>query len=83
MCQSYEPQPEQPIPDSIYDDNFTEDFNYQLEVKGIPYKVVYGQLGDIQDPDHETIRTRDCEAVDCLNPCYEDGSCYYCADHLT
>ena len=82
MCKSYEPQPGEPIPGNYYGDTFTEDFNYQLIDAGVSTKVIYGAFGDIHNPSHRMVSTRDCEAVDCLNPCYEDGSCYNCTRHL-
>ena len=87
MCLTYEPQPGELIPDNPeegyyndYDETYTMDFNYQLENSGIPSKMIYGLFGDTTAPDYRMMRTRDCEAVDCLNPCYEDGSCFKCAD---
>merc|ERR1739844_495056 len=87
MCLTYEPQPGELIPDNPeegyyndYDETYTVDFNYQLENSGIPSKMIYGLFGDTTAPDYRMMRTRDCEAVDCLNPCYEDGSCFKCAD---
>ena len=87
MCLTYKPQPGELIPDNPetgyyndYYETYTMDFNYQLEDSGIPSKMIYGLFGDVNAPDYRMMRTRDCEAVDCLNPCYEDGSCYKCAD---
>ena len=87
MCKTYEPQPGELIPDNPaegyyndYDETYTMDFNYQLEMSGIPSKMIYGLFGDTTAPDYRMMRTRDCEAVDCLNPCYDDGSCFKCAD---
>ena len=83
MCETYEPQPEELIPDNPaegyfndFGDTFTTDFNWQLEDAGVASKVIYGAFGDTTSPDHQMMRTRDCEAVDCLNPCYMDGSCF-------
>ena len=87
MCRTYEPQPGELIPDNPaedyyndYDDTYTSDFNYQLESSGIPTKMIYGLFGDVNAPDWRMMRTTHCEAVDCLNPCYGDGSCFKCAD---
>ena len=87
MCRTYEPQPGELIPDNPaedyyndYDDTYTSDFNYQLESSGIPTKMIYGLFGDVNAPDWRMMRTTHCEAIDCLNPCYGDGSCFKCAD---
>ena len=86
MCLTYEPQPGELIPDNPpdytndWDDTYTSDFNYKLEDSGIPTKMIYGLFGDINSPDYRMMRTSHCEAVDCLNPCYGDGSCFKCAD---
>ena len=86
MCKTYKPQPGELIPDNPpdytndYGDTYTSDFNYKLEDSGIPTKMIYGLFGDVNAPDYRMMRSRDCEAVDCLNPCYEDGSCFKCAD---
>ena len=87
MCKTYEPQPRELIPDdpetgykNYYDDTITTHFNYELEYNGVPSKMIYGLFGDIYAPDYRQMATRDCEAVDCLNPCYDDGSCSKCKD---
>ena len=89
MCLDYEPQPGELIPDdptaeppyyNDYEETYTMDFNYQLESSGIPTKMIYGLFGDVNAPDYRMMRTTQCEAVDCLNPCYGDGSCFKCAD---
>ena len=86
MCLTFEPQPGELIPDNPpnyyndYEETYTMDFNYNLEYSGIPSKMIYGLFGDVNSPDYRRMRTRDCEAVDCLNPCYGDGSCFKCAD---
>ena len=87
LCLTYEPQPGELIPDNPaegytndWGDTITSDFNYQLEDSGVPTKMIYGLFGDVHAPDYRMVRTSECEAVDCLNPCYEDGSCAACAD---
>ena len=87
MCLTYEPQPGELIPDNPaegyyndYDETYTMDFNYQLEMSGKPLQMIYGLFGDLTAPDYRMMRTRDCEAVDCLNPCYDNGSCYRCVE---
>ena len=89
MCLNYEPQPGELIPDdptasppfyNDWEETYTMNFNYQLESSGIPTKMIYGLFGDVNAPDYRMMRTSHCEAVDCLNPCYEDGSCFKCAD---
>ena len=88
MCLTYEPQPGELLPDdptaeppyyNDYEETYTMDFNYQLESSGIPTKMIYGLFGDVNAPDYRMMRTTQCEAVDCLNPCYGDGSCNKCA----
>ena len=86
MCLTYEPQPGELMPDNPPDfinewsETKTMDYNYQLETSGIPTKMIYGLFGDVNAPDYRMMRTTQCEAVDCLNPCYGDGSCYKCFD---
>merc|ERR1712117_363034 len=61
----------QPVKGSRY--NMTSNFNYKLSMKRIDYAVVYGAFGDISDPNHVMMDPRDCEAVDCMNPCYGEN----------
>ena len=91
MCSTYTPQPGELIPDdpnasppyyNDWDDTYTTDFNWQLETAGGAFNVIYGAFGDITDENHCMVSSTDCEKVDCMNPCYGDGSCFYCADHL-
>ena len=56
---------------------YTSDFNYYIWHNGIPDSVYYLALGS------GDITSRDCEAVDCLHPCYGDdayGACAKCID---
>ena len=58
---------------------YTSDFNYYIWSNGVPDSAVYSFLGT------GDFTSRDCEAVDCLHPCYGDdnyGACAKCVDHL-
>ena len=58
---------------------YTSDFNYYIFENGFDYSVFYSVMGDGE------ITTRECEAVDCLHPCYGDegyGACAKCIDYL-
>ena len=58
---------------------YTSDFNYYIWHNGIADSVYYSVIGDGE------ITYRECEAVDCLHPCYGDegyGACAKCIDYL-
>jgi len=83
FCATNEPKVGEPMPGSRY--TTTSEFNYQLYVNRVDYRAIYGAFGNIEDPNHVMIDPRDCEAVDCLNPCYgenEFGACSKCAQYL-
>merc|ERR550539_1397001 len=83
FCATNEPKVGEPMPGSRY--TTTSEFNYQLYVNRVNYRAIYGAFGNIEDPNHVMIDPRDCEAVDCLNPCYgenEFGACSKCAQYL-
>lgn len=83
FCAKNEPKVGQPVKGSRY--NMTSNFNYKLQMKRIDYSVVYGAFGDISDPNHVMMDPRDCEAVDCMNPCYGEnqyGACNKCTMYL-
>ena len=80
MCKTFEPKVGESIPGNEYGDNFTENFNLTLDDSGAPKKAIYGAFGNINDPNHKMMRSRECERADCLNPCYGVfGECYKCA----
>jgi len=83
FCATNEPKVGEPMPGSRY--TTTSEFNYQLYVNRVDYRAIYGAFGNIEDPNHVMIDPRDCEDVDCLNPCYgenEFGACSKCAQYL-
>ena len=83
MCATTQPKVGEPIPGNEYGDNFTENFNLTLDETGTPKLAIYGAFGNIKDPNHKMMRSRDCERADCLNPCYgEIGECFKCAQGL-
>ena len=83
MCKTFQPPVGEPIPGNEYGDNFTENFNVTLDETGTPKKAIYGAFGNINDPNHKMMRSRECERADCLNPCYgEIGECFKCAQGL-
>ena len=59
---------------------YTSDFNNLIFENGYVHKQYYSLMGDGE------ITTRECEAVDCLHPCYGDiyhyGACAKCIDYL-
>jgi len=71
FCATNKPKVGKPIPRSRY--TITEEFNYQLYKNRVDYRAIYGAFGNIEDPNHVMIDPRDCEAVDCLNPCYGEN----------
>ena len=57
--------------------NYTQDLVYDMTMDGAPVKMFFTAFGDI----HETMDIRDCQAQDCLNPCYGEnqwGACNRC-----
>ena len=71
FCATNKPKVGKPMPRSRY--TITEEFNYQLYKNRVDYRAIYGAFGNIEDPNHVMIDPRDCEAVDCLNPCYGEN----------
>ena len=48
----------------------TSEFNYQMTMNRIDFTVIYGAFGVREDPDWVMVDPRECDEVDCLNPCY-------------
>jgi len=83
MCAKFEPKVGQPGPGGRF--TYTDDFNYELMMNGVPAKAIYGAFGDIQDPNHKMMDMRDCAEVDCMNPCYgqnQYGACNKCTMYM-
>lgn len=57
-----------------------------MNMSGAPVRVFFGAFGDISDPNHQMMDTRECSAQDCLNPCYGEnqwGACNRCIEAMT
>merc|ERR1719266_3277440 len=51
FCAKFEPKIGQPTtPGGYY--SYTQDFNYNLMMNGVPMTAVYAAFGDISDPNH-------------------------------
>ena len=84
QCAKFDPKVGQPIKKGgRY--TYTDNFNMQLMMNGVPPKAIYGAFGNIKDPNHKMMNLADCADKDCLNPCYgqnQYGACYKCTMYM-
>ena len=88
MCKTYSPQPHEVLQDNpevgyqnIYEDTFTMHFLYEvLYMQDVNIDAIFGLLGEDNSNGQNLVSDWDCEKADCLNPCYDNGSCYRCVE---